>query len=102
VLAGDPSRPGTDMASSATVSLRCSQSISPSWDDATAPLTRLGAGMRTACSVLGVVMLVLALGACGESDEEEAQNTVCDARDDINKQVNELKSLTPRLSRSMR
>ena len=43
--------------------------------------------MRTACSVLAVVMLVFALGACGESDEEKAQNKVCDARDDINKQV---------------
>ena len=40
-------------------------------------------------------MLVFALGACGESDEEKAQNKVCDARDDINKQVDELKSLTP-------
>jgi phage-related minor tail protein len=40
-------------------------------------------------------MLALALGACGESDEEKAQNTVCDARDDIGKQVDELKSLTP-------
>jgi hypothetical protein len=51
--------------------------------------------MRTACSVLAVVMLVFALGACGESDEEKAQNTVCDARDDIAKQVDELGSLTP-------
>ena len=51
--------------------------------------------MRTACSVLAVVMLVFALGACGESDEEKAQNTVCDARDDIGKQVDDLKSLTP-------
>jgi hypothetical protein len=51
--------------------------------------------MRTACSVLAVVMLVFALGACGESDEEKALNTVCDARDDINTQVNELKGLTP-------
>jgi hypothetical protein len=51
--------------------------------------------MRTACSVLAVVMLVFALGACGESDEEKAQNTVCDARADIGKQVDELKSLTP-------
>ena len=51
--------------------------------------------MRTAWSVLAVVMLVFALGACGESDEEKAQNTVCDARDDIGKQVDELKSLTP-------
>jgi hypothetical protein len=40
-------------------------------------------------------MLALALGACGESSEEKAQNTVCDARDDIGKQVADLKSLTP-------
>lgn len=51
--------------------------------------------MRAACSALAVVMLALALGACGESDEEKAQNTVCDARDDIGKQVDELASLTP-------
>jgi ABC-type transporter Mla subunit MlaD len=51
--------------------------------------------MRAACSVLGVVMLGLALGACGgESSEEKAQNTVCDARDDIGKQVDDLKNLT--------
>ena len=47
------------------------------------------------CSVLAVVMLVFALGACGESDEEKAQNKVCDARDDIAKQVDELKGFTP-------
>jgi hypothetical protein len=58
------------------------------------PPTRLGTGMRTACSVLAVVMLVFALGACGESSEEKAQNKVCDARADIAKQVNELKGLT--------
>ena len=40
-------------------------------------------------------MLVFALGACGESDEEKAQNKVCDARDDIAKQVDELKGFTP-------
>jgi hypothetical protein len=51
--------------------------------------------MRTACSFLTVVVLVFALGACGESDEEKAQSKVCDARDDIAKQVDELKSLTP-------
>jgi hypothetical protein len=44
---------------------------------------------------LAVVMLALALGACGESSEEKAQNNVCAARDDIGKQVDELKSLTP-------
>jgi hypothetical protein len=51
--------------------------------------------MPAACSALAVVMLALALGACGESDEEKAQNTVCDAKDDIGKQVDELASLTP-------
>ena len=40
-------------------------------------------------------MLVLALGACGESDEEKAMSTVCDARDDMANQVDELKGLTP-------
>ncbi len=45
--------------------------------------------------MLAVVMLALALGACGESDEEKAQNTVCDASDDIAKQFDELTSLTP-------
>jgi hypothetical protein len=39
-------------------------------------------------------LLALALGACGESDEEKAQNTVCDAKADIAKQVDELKGLT--------
>ena len=36
----------------------------------------------------------LALASCGESDEEKALNQVCDARADIEKQVNELSSLT--------
>ena len=49
--------------------------------------------MRAACSVLAVVMLVFALGACGESDEEKAQNEVCDSKADIAQQVDELKSL---------
>jgi hypothetical protein len=51
--------------------------------------------MRAVWTALAVVTLAIALGACGESDEEKAQNTVCDARDDIGKQVDELKSLTP-------
>jgi hypothetical protein len=51
--------------------------------------------MRVARTVLAVVLLALALGACGESDEEKAQNAVCDATDDIAKQVDELASLTP-------
>jgi hypothetical protein len=32
--------------------------------------------------------------ACGESDEEKAQNSVCDARADIEKRVDELAALT--------
>jgi phage-related minor tail protein len=51
--------------------------------------------MRAACSVLAVVLIAFALGACGESDEEKAQNAVCDAKADIGEQVDELKSLTP-------
>jgi hypothetical protein len=59
--------------------------------------------MRTALSVTAVAILVLALGACGDSSEEKAakqspeenaQATVCDARADIGKQVDELKGLT--------
>jgi len=42
-----------------------------------------------------MLILALALGACGESAAEKAETTVCDARVDIDKQVDELKSLTP-------
>ena len=39
--------------------------------------------------------LALALGACGgDSDEEKATSKVCDARDDIAKQVDTLQGLT--------
>lgn len=43
-----------------------------------------------------VIVLVLGtlLGACGESDEEQAQDAVCDARASIQKQVDELSGLT--------
>ena len=51
--------------------------------------------MRTACSALAIVMLALVLGACGESDEEKAQNTVCDAKTSIGEEVDELKAVTP-------
>jgi Tfp pilus assembly protein PilP len=50
--------------------------------------------MRFAFGALVVVMVALVLGACGESSEDKAQNTVCDARDDIAKQVDDLTSLT--------
>ena len=48
-------------------------------------------------SIAGVLLLLVVAGTavgCGESDEEKAQNDVCDARDDIQKQVNELANLT--------
>jgi hypothetical protein len=51
--------------------------------------------VRSAWIVLVVVLLAVALGACGESDEEKAQNTVCDAKADIGQEVDELKSVTP-------
>jgi hypothetical protein len=46
---------------------------------------------------IAVVLLLLVGGTaigCGESDEEKAQNDVCDARADIQKRVNNLSSLT--------
>ena len=49
--------------------------------------------MKAVCGILGVMMLALA--ACGESSEDKAKTTVCNARDDIGKQVADLKSLTP-------
>ena len=50
--------------------------------------------MRAALiAVLGAA--VLGLAACGESEEDKAQNRVCDARADISKEVETLKGLTP-------
>jgi hypothetical protein len=51
--------------------------------------------MRThIASLLLVLIAALALGACGESKEDKAKSTVCDARADIGKQVDKLKGLT--------
>jgi hypothetical protein len=50
---------------------------------------------KRACST-AMVLLLLAAGTaigCGESDEEKAQNDVCDARADIQKRVNSLANL---------
>jgi uncharacterized protein YjbJ (UPF0337 family) len=47
--------------------------------------------MRTLCGCLVAVAL---LGGCGESAEDKAQSSVCDARADIDKQVQELSGLT--------
>src|SRR5215207_10017478 len=44
---------------------------------------------------LVMVLLLATLGsACGESEQEQALNDVCDARADIQKQVDELSGLT--------
>jgi hypothetical protein len=40
------------------------------------------------------VLAALGLGGCGESKEDKAKSTVCDARADIGKQVDQLKGLT--------
>ena len=51
--------------------------------------------MRIAICVVAAVAIALVVGACGESSEEKAQSSVCDARDDMTKQVDDLKALTP-------
>ena len=49
--------------------------------------------MRTTFCALAAVSVVLAIGACGESSQDKAKNTVCDARGDISKQIDALKGL---------
>jgi Rad3-related DNA helicase len=41
-----------------------------------------------------VLLACFGLAACGESKEDKAMSSVCDARADISKQVDHLKSLT--------
>ncbi|MDW5595461.1 hypothetical protein VSS74_14015 [Conexibacter stalactiti] len=56
-----------------------------------------GKAPRTKLRVVVVLlaMAALAVGGCGgDSDEEQAQAAVCDARDDIAQQVGELANLT--------
>ena len=44
---------------------------------------------------LGIVALLgILLGACGQSEEEQAQDAVCDSRASIQKQVDKLSGLT--------
>lgn len=45
-------------------------------------------------AVLAALLVAGALAACGESDEEKAQNAVCDARADIERRVDDLAGLT--------
>jgi hypothetical protein len=61
------------------------------------PQPRLGGwevAMKTTAYLLLALLAALALGACGESKEDKAKTTVCDARGDISKQVDQLKGLT--------
>jgi hypothetical protein len=64
--------------------------------------------VRSALLAITAVTIALAMGACGDSSDDTpastgastgdaaaAQTTVCNARDDIGKQVDELKALTP-------
>lgn len=56
---------------------------------------RESAIVRAIAAVLVLVLAVaLTLAACGESDEEQAQSRVCDARADIRQQVEKLQGLT--------
>jgi len=52
--------------------------------------------MKPSIAILLVALLAaLGLGACGgESKQDKAKSTVCDARADISKQVDQLKGLT--------
>jgi hypothetical protein len=56
------------------------------------PIGRSVAGMRAICGC--ALALALLAGCGGESAEEKAQSSVCDARADIQKQVDELDGLT--------
>jgi Tfp pilus assembly protein PilP len=46
-------------------------------------------------AVLALLAAVLALTACGESDEETAQKQVCDSRSDVKSELDDLSALTP-------
>ena len=41
-----------------------------------------------------VLLVAVVAAGCGESDEEKAQNEVCDARDDIQTQIDDLSNIT--------
>src|SRR5215207_4956893 len=49
--------------------------------------------------LLLAVLAALGLGACGESKQDKAMTTVCDARADISKQVDQLKGISSDLSK---
>jgi flagellar hook-associated protein FlgK len=67
---------------------------SPGLDDAGHGGRRDRTSMRRALTTIALVAAGL-LAGCGDSAEEKAQTTVCDARADISTQVDDLKALTP-------
>jgi hypothetical protein len=55
----------------------------------------LAAAMKPSIAFLLIALLAtLGLSACGQSKQDKAKTTVCDARADISKQVDKLKGLT--------
>jgi phosphate uptake regulator len=50
--------------------------------------------VRALAAVLAALLVAAMLVACGESEEEKAQNSVCDARADIQERVDDLAALT--------
>ena len=51
--------------------------------------------MKPSIALLLIALLAtVGLSACGESKQDKAKSTVCDARADISKQVDQLKGLT--------
>jgi hypothetical protein len=55
----------------------------------------VGGPMKPSIAFLLIALLAaLEVSACGESKEDKAKTTVCDARADISKQVDQLKGLT--------
>jgi hypothetical protein len=50
---------------------------------------------RLGSLVVGLLLIAATAFGCGESDAEKAQTQVCDARTDLQKQVDDLAALTP-------
>jgi Zn-dependent oligopeptidase len=51
--------------------------------------------LRLVLLIASLLLIAATAVGCGESDADKAQTQVCDARADLNKQVEKLASLTP-------
>ena len=51
--------------------------------------------LRLGLLLAGLLLIAGSAAGCGESDADKAQTKVCDARADLNKQVDNLAALTP-------